>query len=456
MAIRGFLAALGACSVLAAVPAADGAAATRLGLTDDAAFGAGGKTRRVALNRARAAGAGIIRFSLDWSRVGPRGRSRPRGFDATDPAARGYRWNRVDAVVREAHRRGLDVMLTVVGAPAWAEGEDRPASAAPGSWLPDPEELGDFVRAAGRRYSGFFDDPASGGDGLTKRGRALPRVRLWQIWDEPNNRRVLRAPDPVDHYRSMLNAAADVLREVDGGNLVVTGGTRATAALEPYPFWRRLLCLTPALERDESCAAPARFHIQAHNLPVPGLGPGRRASGGAVNVPEVGRLRDLARRAREVGAITGGPKPLWITSLGWSGRRQARNLVDALERLVDGAGAAAVIWDRLRDAEGDRTGLYARGSRPGIGRDAAKRSLSAFRVPLAVRPAGRGSTAWGIGPSAPGRARRLTIERRAGGRWKPVASTRTRPGVAYRLRLRTGRGVYRAVSGRLVGAAWYR
>ena len=81
--------------------------------------------------------------------------SRPtRPAAPQDPADPAYRWGALDAGVRDAQARGLKVLLTITGAPAWAEGPGRPRSAAPGTWKPDPEALGDFAGAAARRYPG--------------------------------------------------------------------------------------------------------------------------------------------------------------------------------------------------------------------------------------------------------------------------------------------------------------
>jgi hypothetical protein len=35
--------------------------------------------------------------------------------------------------------------------------------------------------------SGFYPDPKDSGNGLTKSGKSLPRVRFWQLWEAPNS-----------------------------------------------------------------------------------------------------------------------------------------------------------------------------------------------------------------------------------------------------------------------------
>ncbi len=61
------------------------------------------------------------------------------------------------------------VLVSIYHAPEWAE---RCQSEVEGICDPDPAMFADFAEAAAKRYSG--DLPA------------LPRVRFWQAWNEPN------------------------------------------------------------------------------------------------------------------------------------------------------------------------------------------------------------------------------------------------------------------------------
>src|SRR5207302_5154779 len=122
----------------------------------------------------------------------------------------------------------LEVLFTINGAPTWAEGPHRPTSAPAGTWRPDPRQLALFARAAAERYSGSFPDPQNP-------GQALPRVRLWQVWNEPNldtylNPQWVRhghsfvASSPIQ-YRSLLNSAYGAIKSVHADNVVGTAGT---------------------------------------------------------------------------------------------------------------------------------------------------------------------------------------------------------------------------------------
>src|SRR6266516_1968263 len=74
----------------------------------------------------KVAGASTVRIHVAWSAVAPAGRSKPAGFDAGNPADPHYNWSAVDAAIRGAGHHGLAVVAGLVGAPAWAEGTDRP------------------------------------------------------------------------------------------------------------------------------------------------------------------------------------------------------------------------------------------------------------------------------------------------------------------------------------------
>src|SRR5207249_5171966 len=131
-----------------------------------------------------------------------------------DPA---YDWSKPDAAVLEAVAKGLQPFINLSEAPAWAE---RPAGGRPGTNNPDPVEFHQFVAAAASRYSGRF--------------AGLPRVRAWEIWNEPNASFFFvpqwqgdpgkEALSPV-LYRRLVNEAAAAVHAVNPDNLLVAGST---------------------------------------------------------------------------------------------------------------------------------------------------------------------------------------------------------------------------------------
>jgi hypothetical protein len=115
--------------------------------------------------------AGIVRITIPWSTVAQRRPRRP-----ADPADKAYNWTAVDNVVRKAAQNKVRVLATIFGTPRWAGSAKNRL----------PRRITDlrlFSYAAARRYSGKYlvreteDEPA----------RALPAVRHWLAWNEPNN-----------------------------------------------------------------------------------------------------------------------------------------------------------------------------------------------------------------------------------------------------------------------------
>src|SRR4051812_20984220 len=197
------------------------------------------------LDRTLESGAGLVRLNVPWSGV-----ARVSPPDPANPGSVAYDFSVVDPAVREARARGLTVMLNVSGAPSWAEGSDRPASATPGTWKPSPTSLAAFMRAVTARYSGGFDPD---GPGVTP---PLPAIQAIQVWNEPNLPDHLapqyQGPTPFmpDYYRRMLNDSYSAVKAVNPSMLVVTGGTGPYGGpslqgprSRPVAFDRLLLCV---------------------------------------------------------------------------------------------------------------------------------------------------------------------------------------------------------------------
>jgi hypothetical protein len=449
------------------------ARAPRLALIDDLSFIENRpQERRQAFRRARASGARLLRLTLDWSKVAPGGASKPAGFDASDPASPRYNFAYVEDEVRDASRRGLGVILTIVHAPRWAEGRDKPTGSPAGAWRPNPAELARFVLAAARRFSGFYPDPKTLDDNaLLGGGRALPRVRYWQIWDEPNGNRTLQPLrehgrlEAAEHYRRLLNASADAVHAVDDENVVVAAGTtdRGSGRAAPLAFWRKLLCVTRAGHRAP-CPSRARFDVSAHNPLV--SRPSGLLGSDRLGVRRLSRLRRLVARAVKLHTVLPvRAKPLWVTNLGWdtpplaphgvSLHAQSRYLAEGVYR-AGRAGASVVVWRGLQDRvtyipesfPSIRSGLYVSDRL----HSPAKPSLAAYRFPFVVARARRGSLAWGLAP----RRGRVAIQRLHSGSWRTLARVRTSHGRGFSAHLDQGRGRYRARQGGTVSPTWRR
>lgn len=158
------------------------------------------------------------RVDIDWSRVATARPAAPR--DPADPA---YDWRTYDAIVSGLHRRGVNVMVTLLGTPAWAS--------ASGAWnaAPPPAAGADFAAAVARRYTGRYPDPLGG---------TLPSIRSLSPRNEPNIdlmtspqcRRVggrWVAVSPVNYARLMRLAYPRI--KAANPRLVVVAGETAAA-----------------------------------------------------------------------------------------------------------------------------------------------------------------------------------------------------------------------------------
>ncbi len=96
------------------------------------------------------------------------------------------------------------MLLTIYGTPSWANGGGAPNVAPLGA-----EAMGDFAAAAATRY---------------------PWVKLWAIWNEPNQRKWLEPTSPSVYVQRLLNPAyASIHAAISGAK--VAGGVTAPRGL---------------------------------------------------------------------------------------------------------------------------------------------------------------------------------------------------------------------------------
>ena len=103
-------------ALLLAVPSASAAPRMLIGFYDDNSFRWSPDAAKNLL-AAEKAGASIIHVTADWSQIAPTKPASPLNGD--DPA---YRISDLDALVADAGRYGLQVMINISGAPKWANG----------------------------------------------------------------------------------------------------------------------------------------------------------------------------------------------------------------------------------------------------------------------------------------------------------------------------------------------
>jgi hypothetical protein len=394
------------------------------------------------LDRATDAGAGTVLLPANWASIAPS--SKGAGFDPANPADPHYSWDTLDSGVRNATAHGLDVIILVNTAPAWAEGPGRPpvdGDHPDGTWKPDPKEYATFATAITTRYGGGFVDPTNAVSG------PLPAVHLWQVWAEPNlwvnltPQYVGKKAYAADQYRRLVNAFYDAAKAVSGQNTIIAGGLAPygddpsseedVRRTRPLAFFREMLCLRgrKALEAVD-CGQKPKLDVLADNPINLSGGPRRSAiDPDDVTSADLSHVTKTLRAAeREHTIRPKGKHPLWATEFWFNSeppyqgasppQRQARWIEESMY-LFWKAGASMAIYLHMLDGgnpeEGvSGTGLYFKDGDP-------KPALTAFRFPFVTERKSRSEIrAWGRSPAA-GKVR---IERKKGKGWRKMDSER--------------------------------
>jgi hypothetical protein len=418
----------------AASPAA--ARALRTGFADPLFTSTDPAIRDLWLQRANETGASVVRINVYWSSVAPE--AVPVGFDPADADSPGYRWGALDAAVRDASAHDLAPLFTVYSAPAWAEGANRPAGAAPGSWEPQPDAYRAFAHALASRFSGSHPDPLNP-------GATLPAVRLYEAWNEPNLEEFLspqwRGATPVAAtiYRRLLDSfyagvkGAQAQATVAAGALAPFGDEPGGPRTRPVLFLRSLLCLRGGRLKAVACPEKARFDVLSDH-PI-AVGPPARSARSPLDAttPDLGRLtRVLAAAEKKHLVRPASDKPLWVTEFWYDSNPpdpeavpagvQARWYEQDLS-LFWHQGASLAVALQIRDAAAEKgyalsyqSGVYLLDGSP-------KPAQTALRFPLvAHRDDPFHVTVWGMAPQ-PGP---VEIQRFRQGRWRNVAGGHSR------------------------------
>jgi hypothetical protein len=385
----------------------------------------------------------MVRIVLYWNWVAPD--IKPDGFDASNPAAAGYRWSLIDAQVRRAVAAGLRPILAISRAPTWA----RDRAGGSGTTWPDPTELGRFAHAAALRYSGT----------LTADGVRLPAVRYWQLWNEPNADRELTPQFRGDAsvspaaYRRMLLAFTPAVHGVDRDNVVIAGGTapfghrsRDIQVTAPMRFMRQLLCVSRTPPYRSACSVRVPFDAWAHNPYTQG-GPTHHAySADDVSLGDLPRMDAVLRAAVRLGHVASArPVRFFVTEFSWdtSGpdphgvplRLHARWVAEALYQMWR-SGVSVATWFRLRDdplaTSPYQSGLYFFGGSD-LRADKPKPTLQAFRFPFVAYRRPSGILVWGRTPG--GLRSVVLVEGRTHTGWIRLARLTTNPHGLFTRRL---------------------
>ena len=291
----------------------------------------------------------VVRLTLAWG--GPGGVANKQPAHPADPTDPAYDWAKYDRAVERANDAGIQLLLTIVGTPAWANG-GKPPQEPPTS----DGTLRAFAYAAAQRYSGTFLDTAT--------GRVLPRVSLWLAWNEPNNPVFLRPQfarvngrwemAAAAAYAHICNAIYAGVHAAGGPEQVACGATAprgnnnpstSRASISPLAFLRS--AKQNGLRTFDAWAD----HPYYGN---PSDTPATRNLGSAI---ELGNIDEL------VSTVTGlyGSKPIWITEYGYqtnppdtffgvSWAKQAEYLREAYDIAKSNPRIELFTWFLLKDS----------------------------------------------------------------------------------------------------------
>lgn len=312
------------------------------------------------------AGTDVVRINLWWG--GTAGVAKRRPASPTDPADPAYDWAIFDRAAIFAKRFGMKVMFSVIGTPGWANA-NRGWNAAP----TDVETLRAFAQAASRRYNGRFESSLG----------KLPAVKLWMVWNEPNNPVFLKPQfrregdgwviQSARDYAAMCNATVAGIRAGQGGTKVACGATAprgnnnpnsSRPSVSPIPF---LTGMRAAGARGFDAYAHHPYYGKAQETPSTPPPPGARG-----NAPTAVTLGNLSVLEKALDQTYGKRMRIWVTEYGYqtnppdkrigvSWGQQAVYLTEAYSMLRANPRIDLFIWFLLRDEErleGWQSGLY--------------------------------------------------------------------------------------------------
>jgi hypothetical protein len=417
----------------------------------DQVFGSQGKR---ALSVLRRAGMSSVAVSVSWRGTAPA--RKPAHWNPSSATDSHYHWSVADAQITRIARAGFKPMVVVSDAPTWARLAPRSAVSPP-----KPADFGAFMHALAARYSGGT--------------RHLPRVRYWQVWNEPNislffapqfDAKTKRFTSP-DTYRDMLNAAAASIHAVHSDNVVIAGSTApfrditpSVKALDsdwgPLSFMRRLLCVDTA--GKSTCNSKVSFDVWATH-PYTSGGPTHHAElPNDVSLGDLPKMRATLDAAVKAGHVASARAPqFWANEFSWDSNPPdpCSPPMSLLKRWVPEAfyrmwanGIDAIYWFKLVDdpmrASFYQSGLLFRGRTLASARP--KPYLEAFRFPFVALARGSGVYVWAHTPF--GRAGRVTVQQSTGRGWKTAASLKAdRYGIAQANLSVKPAGQFRAILG---------
>jgi hypothetical protein len=154
----------------------------------------------------------VARFDILWSFVATRQPVNPQ--DPADPA---YNWSHVDQVLTGLDQLDVTPIVSTYSTPPFAQAT-RPTKyvSAYNPNAPTPTAFGAFMKAVATRYSGTY--PNAGGG-------TLPRVRHFEVWNEPNLKNFFRygTKSNMGKYKGLVKAAYTNIKSANPNAVVIAG-----------------------------------------------------------------------------------------------------------------------------------------------------------------------------------------------------------------------------------------
>jgi len=401
-----------------AAPAAPAAERMWIGFHDDPSF-RWVTDRESRIESSASQGASVMRLLVHWDQTA---RQRPAlASDSFDPA---YNFDDLDDAIRTAQEQDMEVLLSLVGTPRWANGGKPPNVM--------PRSLGDFTafaRAIASRYSGRFE--------------GYPFVRFWSIWNEPNLQLFLtpqfdgrgRSVAPRNYAR-LYAAGYEGIKAGNRRALVAIGETSARGTDNPSGarpvhspgrFLEGVARANPRLKFDAWAHHPYPFR--------PNLRPSQKVLWPNVTLGSLPELeRNLSRLFKRKSV------PIWVTEYGHETKpqdafgvpysKQSAYLREAIAIARTYPFVSMFIWFVYQDDPGQpwESGLY---TRAGVNKGSAPSRFSSSARPLDPRNAVLALRRGTVSPAVMLHTRRFCV----------VDSRGETIGVTWRVRL----------AGRLVG-----
>jgi len=291
----------------------------------------------------------VLRVQLHWG--GGLGVVGVRPADPTDPADPSYDWSKYDRIVLDAADQGVEILFSIFGTPAWANGGQLPTHA-PRHAI----DLENFAFAAAQRYGGTFE---------RSDGTILPRVRLWSAWNEPNLPIGLvpqwkkvgahwRIQSAVDYARICNAVVAGVHGTLIPGQRVACGDTAPRG--NNAPTSSRPTTSPLAFLRAMKKAGAKGFDVYAHH-PYPSS-PSETPTTRTTS-PTAVTFGNLDVLVKELTTLYG-RKPLWLDEYGYqtnppdhglgvSPAKQAQYLTQSVALARANPRVTMLLWFLVRD-----------------------------------------------------------------------------------------------------------